>query len=96
MVSIEEIDYCRHLRCSHVLKQVLFNFDVAVVVADVADVDGGAGYRRIQQPVEVVLVCICGIQDAKQGRGLGQQQQGAAAAMHDHHIKNQAPKQHLK
>ena len=64
MVRVKEIDYSRHLRCSHVLKQVLFNFDVAVVVADIAYVDGRAGERGIQQAVEVVLVCICGVEDA--------------------------------
>ena len=43
---------------------MFFNLYVAVVVAEVADVDGSTSRGHIQQPVKVVLVGVGGVEYA--------------------------------
>ena len=43
---------------------MFFNLYVAVVVAEVADVDGSTSRGHVQQPVKVVLVGVGGVEYA--------------------------------
>ena len=56
--------HCRHLRRSHVVKQVFFNFNVAIIVAEVANMNGRARCRQIEEPIKVVLVGVRGVEHA--------------------------------
>ena len=64
MVRVKQADYCRHLRSGHVVEQVLFNFNVAIIVAEVAHMNRCASCRQIQQPIEIVLVGVRGVEHA--------------------------------